>query len=153
MAEDVISYLNTLPDKDTKPLMVTINTNPKISLQELLVAHPQKEISDYEKKRETAVVFLKNLFTKRQFNENFSKWLIINLLKKHRLDEDWMWVRHVITLNYPIDLDDLNDFYQATIQDNPRFDIYSFSIENCWVPSMSITRAFSALSVWLITRF
>jgi hypothetical protein len=131
VAEDVISYLNTLPDKDTKPLMVTINKNPKISLQELLVAHPQKEISDYEKSREAAVGILKALFGRqdRRYNETFSNWIIINLLKKHRLDEDWNWVHRVVTLNYPIDFNDLYDFYQATIQDNPRFDIYSFSLE------------------------
>ena len=129
VAEDVISYLNELPDKEANPLLATINKNPKISLQELKVVHPRKEQSKYEKDQGLANILLMRFCQRNFFDNVFSTWFIKSLFKKHRLDQGWEWVKNVMDDNYPVSASNLHDFYTAKKQDNPRFDISNYSLE------------------------
>jgi len=130
VAEDIINYLNSLPDKEANPMLASINKNPNITLEELIQLHPKKEKSVLQDKLNAAKQIIKNYYlTRLGYNEIFVYWLEAQLLKTFRKNPIFLQTFLSELLNYQKDYREIYDFYRAIKQENPRFDINSFSLE------------------------
>jgi PcfJ-like protein/ADP-Ribosyltransferase in polyvalent proteins len=128
VSEEIIAYLNSLPDKEANPMLSSINKNPKITLEELKKLHPKKEESEFAKNQRKITDRLKNFFSRDyDFHFVFTDWLIKNLLKIHRNDKNLDWVHHI--LNNNVTFTDIHDYYNAIRQQNPNFNINTYSLE------------------------
>ena len=123
VAEDVISFINSSSDQEAKSYFFAVNKNPKLTVQDLRNL-PKKQLPSEH---------LFRLMVNAWFSEQtkFTEWLIKRLNSKFNESKNariGLSAKNIFDLYVPNFLG-WRDFYNAQVRDNPRFDIFSYSIE------------------------
>jgi len=124
--EEIIDFVNENTEK-YNVLSAAIRKNPQITIPELksIIEPKPKQKNIAQEKINAVELALKAKFENINFDPKFEEYFIKQSLKKLRSDpNDIFWLRAIRN-----ELGDIYDFYKAIIQDNPRFEINSYSLD------------------------
>ena len=124
--EEIIDFVNENTEK-YNVLSAAIRKNPQITIPELksIIEPKPKQKNIAQEKINAVELALKSKFENINFDPKFEEYFIKQSLKKLRSDpNDTFWLRAIRN-----ELGDIYDFYKAIIQDNPRFEINSYSLD------------------------
>jgi len=125
--DSIIAFINSNPDK-ANAIVSIVRKNPSVTIDEILeiTAPKQKQIHKTQLEADQWRDKLERRFP--IFDEKFKNWYIIQALKKFKANPEYRENLKQI-FETGSNVRELYDFQKSQLQDNPRFDLNSYSLD------------------------